>query len=234
MIEKILHISDLHVEDEATGKMWYDLACAIVKKYDPDRCILVITGDIVEHGKQGEYAAAVDGFALLQGVGYEVVVVPGNHDYGPWGNIYRADAHQNFLDFAGNLCDIDGFPFQVAGDGWQILALDSTAHDEEGERFARGRIGNEQLAWLESHLAFSSRTWIAMHHHPTWRNPFLAVADRDDLQALVDRRDCVQYLCGHRHEEDLDLVAAGKFPRDRRVIEIDPRTGYLEVSEIVL
>lgn len=225
MSKKILHISDLHVTDRDTLAAAMALIDKIIEKYDPDTWITVVTGDIVDHGKAGEFRLAAKALWALRRAGFRVYVAPGNHDYGPYGNFYSAGARERFANLAEEIQGVREYPFAVNVEGAQLLFLDSTAHNEKGEPFARGRIGRRQLAWLESHLSSPLPQWIALHHHPTWRNPFLAVSDAADLQALVDRRDNVKYLCGHRHTEDLDLIAAGKFTDGACVIEVDPVSG---------
>lgn len=233
----ILHVSDLHVTDESSGSDWRSLAQVICDRYSPDRWIVVVTGDIVDHGRGAEYAHALPGFSILRARGFRIFIAPGNHDYGPWGNMYSPHAHRRFLAFCEFITGIGTFPHAEERKGWRLLLLDSTAHDEIGEPFARGRIGPRQLAWLEAQLADPRPTYIAMHHRPDWGNAFLAVSDRADLQALVDRRTekgrIVKYLCGHKHEESLDLIAAGKLRDDRRVIEIDPLTGYARSVDLI-
>ena len=227
--KKILHLSDLHVINEETERQWLEAAKTIIECYDPSEWVIVVTGDLVDHGKATEYIRLTDGFIALNAAGFTVYIVPGNHDYGPWGNVYRANAHKNFTYFCEKYADAHAFPAMVDFGPWRLLLLDSTAHGEDGELFARGRIGKEQIAWLESRLSDPRPTWIALHHRPYWSNIFLSIVDRKDLTDLVERRTkrgrLVKYLCGHRHIEDLGVVAAGKFLDDRRILEIDPVNG---------
>ena len=225
MRKKIAHISDPHVTDRESADRFLALVRKMIMRYAPERWTIIITGDLVDHGNPEEFDLVNEGLSLLRIAGFRVYIVPGNHDYGAHGIFYSSKAHLLFLDLAEEIQGIREYPFKIDLDGARLLFLDSTAHNEEGEPFARGRIGARQIAWIETHLADEIPQWIVLHHHATWRNPFLAISDAEDLQAVVDRRDNVSYLCGHRHAEDLELIAAGKFTECACVIEVDPISG---------
>src|SRR5512137_3094208 len=85
MIE-ILHISDLHL-----GKNAYingaakSLLKAAGERYPfagKENTYLLVTGDVTDHGRNGEYNLAGQALSPFKD---QVFITPGNHDYGSWG-----------------------------------------------------------------------------------------------------------------------------------------------------
>ncbi len=80
---KIIHLSDLHIGYGETGNMFKRIAEGLVKKNDPDKDIIVITGDLVDDANHEEhFEEAKAGLKILTKAKFQVLICPGNHDYG--------------------------------------------------------------------------------------------------------------------------------------------------------
>lgn len=87
------------------------------------------------------------------------------------------------------------------GDRWQALLLDSSV---PGTVF--GRLGADQLAWLDERLdvAENISTVLALHHPPISLCPSYrdcCIEDADAVLAIVDRHDALvaAVVAGHAH-----------------------------------
>jgi len=226
------------------------ISSVIASIYSPQAHDVLIAGDIVEGAwSQGglfirqntmeqEYKNAQEALKPLVNVGFDIHMVPGNHDYGPSGLRYTKQAHNRYLDLHREICGRKSnivfsekvFPYRVSYQAWQLLLLDSNVHNGHGVHFSQGRIGNRQLAWLEKMLESSNvPTVIALHHHPRPRNiadRALPIIDRKDFGNIIDsarnRGLKILICCGHKHVEDLGYIAAGKCTDNLRAIEVDP------------
>jgi 3',5'-cyclic-AMP phosphodiesterase len=129
------------------------LACAVVElnALAPQPDVVVVTGDLVEHGSAAEYEHLR---ALLAALVMPVFVIPGNHDsregmreaFGREGYLLRA----GFLHYA-----IEEYPLR-------IVALDTHIPGEHG-----GLLCAERLAWFASALsAAPERPTVVLMHHP--------------------------------------------------------------------
>jgi 3',5'-cyclic AMP phosphodiesterase CpdA len=93
----------------------------------------------------------------------------------------------------------------VAHDGFRFVMLDSLIDAVAGERVDEGRLGEEQLAWLDRQLGASDEpTFVCLHHPPTTiglelMDP-IRLMDGDELAAVIDHHPhVVATLVGHAH-----------------------------------
>lgn len=202
---RLLHLSDPHIRrpgDPLAGRVetlpFFERAIAQVERMAPRPDLVLLTGDIVDCMLPEEYALAR---AVLERLTIPALVLPGNHDHrghlraalGRYLGEVRSPECLAYVD--------DRFPLR-------IVALDSVI-PMQGE----GRLGAEQLAWLEGTLASgAARPTIVALHHP----PFdvgigfmdqLGLEDRDDLLAILARhRQVVGVLAGHVHQTIVRLL----------------------------
>ena len=154
MIE-ILHVSDLHFGQSPYNNGLADsLLKATSARYPfagKENTYLLVTGDITDHGRKGEYASAEQTLSPFAG---RVFITPGNHDYGSLGGtLYSKSKAQYFDDpFADDL----GFkhPFfdkkvfvheltDPSGNTLVMIGLNSCA--KKGlDDCAQGEVGDEQ------------------------------------------------------------------------------------------
>jgi 3',5'-cyclic AMP phosphodiesterase CpdA len=187
-----VQLSDVHVgarrlaRGEATPVGELRRAVAAVGGLDVPADLVLLTGDLVDHGASGEYDALLDALAPLP---CPFVLVPGNHD-----------DPAVLADVAARR----GVPGALARDvglgPLRLLTLSSYVAGSDG-----GRVGPDQLAWLDGELAADGRpTVVAVHHPPV---PIghagldtMRLADGDALGHVVGRHAHVERIvCGHVH-----------------------------------
>jgi Icc protein len=183
----VAHVSDTHFGNDVRDPT--DRAAAVMDHLlalRPRPDLLVLSGDVADHGLASEYAAAR---AWLDRWPGPVAVCPGNHDV--------RDA------FVAGL----GVPARSVVDsgGHRFVMLDSLVDADAGERVDEGRLGTEQLAWLDGELAASdSPTFVCLHHPPVpigleLMDP-IRLVDGDALAAVIGRHPhVIATLVGHAH-----------------------------------
>jgi Icc protein len=183
----IAHVSDAHFGNDlqdptsrATLVMDHLLAM------DPRPDVLVVSGDVADHGLPDEYAAAR---AWLDRWDGPLAVCPGNHDV--------RDAFVAGLGI--------GTRTVVETGGARFVMLDSLIDADETGRVDPGRLGADQLAWLDAQLAEDARPmYVCLHHPPTvigleLMDP-IRLIDGEALAAVVARQPhVVAVLVGHAH-----------------------------------
>lgn len=212
-MRKIIHLSDIHCSERRALKFEH-LVERICCNFRPEECVVCITGDLVDDAyREDAFEAPLGQVQKLRGRGYEVLVVPGNHDYGG-GSKFSRDVQRQVVRFKKMFfshqrhikdpCSSDFYPNIdiIGGDGEEIafLGLDSN----EGElgiwyrRYgADGRFGKRQLSRLKNILyndedVLSCRyRVIYFHHHayscvlPEVIEEFHELHDRKDLGRLI-------------------------------------------------
>lgn len=186
----LAHASDPHVgsvHDDALAAAFAALPDTLATvRPGPD--LLLLTGDLTDHGAADEYRRLA---ALLAPLGVRCLVVAGNHDDPA---VLRAELPQ----LLGVPDDGAGSPAawtDAAGDVL-LIGLDSSS----------GTLGAGQLDWLDGRLAAADRPVLVALHHP----PFPTGLDQLDtewpltdaaaLRAVVARHPVVAgVLCGHDH-----------------------------------
>jgi 3',5'-cyclic-AMP phosphodiesterase len=183
----IAHVSDTHfgnaVQDpaaRAAGVLDHLLAMS------PRPDVLVVTGDVADHGSAAEYAEARAWLARWPGA---LAVCPGNHDV-------RAAYAQGLGRSPREVVDTRGFRF---------VMLDSLIDAVDGVRVDEGRLGDEQLDWLDRTLGASAApAFVCLHHPPATiglelMDP-IRLLDGDALAVVVDHHPhVVAMLVGHAH-----------------------------------
>jgi 3',5'-cyclic AMP phosphodiesterase CpdA len=204
-------LSDLHIgASHDTYRRTREAVARIIRHHAPSEATVAILGDVTESGQPDEYRLALDALGPLIARDYRLVVLPGNHDFGPSGISYSLDAHQAFDAFREEVQGHGGWVHNVEGrrlvcvdschvpgpprSGWARMAqLLSPAR-----RFANGEIGAAQLDVLDAYLEDDMPTHILMHHHPLYVMPGLRLVDADAFWRVVRGRAAGIYF-GHRH-----------------------------------
>lgn len=151
---------------------------------------MVITGDLVEHGTAEEYRVLQE---VVAGFPLPLKLVAGNHDeprqlaaaFGGSELLGRSTSTHYVEEFA-------AFALVVL-DSWQA-------------GIPSGRLGAEQLGWLDGTLATlqPKPAFVALHHPPAPVGiPFLdgmRLEDEDELSDIIARHpQVVRVLAGHVH-----------------------------------
>jgi Icc protein len=194
----IAQLTDLHLTAEG-ARAYGDrvdtnaLAAAAVDRINalvPQPDLVIVTGDVTDHGTAQEYAVAR---GLLDRLRAPVAVMIGNHDE-------REAFREGLSGYAG--VPADGFiQFVVETRPVRLVALDSTAAGAHHGEFCADR-----AAWLDARLAEARDvpTIVALHHPPFdtgiawmdgegagWAAPLLPVLERHP--------QVVRVICGHLH-----------------------------------
>lgn len=180
----IAHLSDPHITTGAlSAEPAFGLYRALgrVLALDPQPDCVIITGDLVDHGRPDEYAAlheVIDRFPL------PLHLVTGNHD-----------GRDELLDAFGGSSYLGGTAqahYTVDYPDATIVVLDSLAPDA-GDA---GRLGPDQLGWLDQALARRADlpAFVCLHHPPI---P-VGIAFMDSIR-LQDGAALAEVIARHRH-----------------------------------
>lgn len=208
---KIAHVSDLHFHKEGEdNKKALSLLEKVKGSYDfaHDEAYLLATGDIVDDGEISQYNNALTALTPFK---EQLLVVPGNHDYGFAGNIFSRESALLFdNEFLPNL-DVS-FRFMQKQPAVKLLddqkgsklltvGLNSVLETSTVLDFARGGIGTQQLEQLDAVLARPEYTDIPklvyLHHRPQKCLWFLEMVDAEDFMAVVNRNNVSVVAFGH-------------------------------------
>lgn len=236
MATMVAHLADLHLEVGAAGRERTDRFRRVLGQLlllRPQPVCVVICGDLVEHGSGAEYRLLEQ---ILRGYPLPLHLAVGNHD-----DPAELNARFSATPFIGN-SSAGRVSYQVEYPDVTVIVLDSRVAGSGG-----GRIGRDQLRWLEGALACGSDkpTLVALHHVPAATGiPFLdtmTLADADELADVVRRSGrVVRILAGHIHRAlmvdfagTIAAVAPGLGLQTRLATEggppqyVDEPTGYL-------
>ena len=201
----IAHISDLHFLPEGTlafGRVdtagCLERAISHLNALEPAPDMVLITGDLTNDGDAAVWTALMDRLGRVQA---PVCAVPGNHDGREL--MRRAFAHLELFPDEGPLC------FAIDLGPLRLIGLDSLIEGEPG-----GRLGAEQIAWLEARLAqVPGKPAMVALHHPPFRTGIdhmdaMMLEDGDALAEVIGRHpQVVRVLCGHVHRSVQCLFA---------------------------
>jgi 3',5'-cyclic AMP phosphodiesterase CpdA len=193
----LAQISDLHFLPKGTlafGRV--DVAGCLERAIDhlnalrPRPDAVLITGDLTNDGDAAVWAELRGALARL---GAPLYPLPGNHD---GRELMRAAfADLGLFQTRGPLC------FAVPLGPLRLIGLDSLIPGDPA-----GRIGPEQLAWLDARLGDAPRTpTLVALHHPPFRTGIdhmdaMMLEDGEALAAVIGRHPHVErVLCGHVH-----------------------------------
>lgn len=194
----IAQISDLHIK--AQGKLTYRqvdtaaalrLAIATLNQMTPRADRVVITGDLVDFGREDEYQTL---YRILQTLEIPYYVMAGNHDD-------RQRLKAAFADYPYLQQHPERVEWQAECGPLRLLALDSSVPQQP-----HGELAADSLQWLDEQLRQQpSRPTLVMLHHP----PFVSGIDHMDRQRLRNPQDLAaviarhpqveRVLCGHLH-----------------------------------
>lgn len=218
-MQAILHVSDLHIgQDDQTTEAAAEVMRAIPARFGTsDKPLVIITGDLTHDGEPEQYAVAKDLVDGVRGHGFEVICLPGNHDYGPAGSHAQARRFTSFKEAFYPLRHV-AYPDVFVMENWAVLALDSMKAETgffDG-LLADGELGSKQIRDLATFLkrlqpmrASGMKVVVALHHHPfmypdqglvraaaEWATHWL----KDGAKLMKELRDQTDVLLfGHEH-----------------------------------
>lgn len=227
--KKVIHLTDLHLgykdDDVSCENTVNDVKTWIMHNCTPrSDYVIVITGDLVDNANieslwnlSGNFIRELSR-ADASGEKYDVLVVPGNHDYGT-----GSDADPKFVSvFKRKYFENPSFEYpyvKIIGDGVShgkiaFIGLDSNQDElnPSDHRLADGEIGDEQLGRLEDALRRDDvkqcqHRIVFLHHHP-FESPIYKfghwLKDKDKLKAVLmtaaeEGIEIDALLFGHNH-----------------------------------
>ncbi|WP_028651318.1 metallophosphoesterase [Nocardioides halotolerans] len=188
----VAHVSDTHFGGPPDARRRAEAVLDHLLALDPAPDVLLVSGDVADHGLPEEYAEAR---AVLDRWPGPRLVGTGNHDVRE--------------PFARGLLDVELAPgplVQVleAAD-FRILMLDSLVPARDGTRIDHGELSADQLAWLDEQLGSDDRPVLLSLHHPPadlglgLMAPIL-LKDPEPLELVVMQHShVVATLVGHAH-----------------------------------
>lgn len=224
----IAHLSDPHLRTDALAAepaASLHRALGRVLALDPRPDCVVITGDLTEHGRVGEYSQLRE---VIGAFPLPLHLTTGNHDN-----------PAALLEVFGGSPFLGGGSsthYAVAHAGFTVIALDSRVADSPA-----GHVGDEQLSWLDDVLAQRPDVpaFVCLHHPPVAVGvPFLDGMRLDDgpaLGAVLARHGNVaRVLAGHVHRAisapfagTAVAVAPSTYRQTSLTLRADRQIGYL-------
>ncbi|MEO5375238.1 MAG: metallophosphoesterase [Alphaproteobacteria bacterium] len=206
-MKKIIHLSDLHIGlDDCARRMGLLVQAIAFAKKPASNYVIVITGDIVNNAFDSSLIPeALSFIKKLKDSGYDVLIAPGNHDYGsgaladkdlvaPFKKAFFGDPKQEFpkLDI------IDGVAFV----GIDSMKGELGFIDRIG---AEGEITSKQLGKLDEILKRKdvqdcAKRVVYLHHHPFDPRPFHGLKDSAALENVLKDAKVSALLYGHNHD----------------------------------
>ncbi len=250
---KFLHISDLHFhKNNKDNTKVIKMLDTLNKKY-PNH-YLIVTGDITDDGNTKQF---INAYIALKPFKDRIFICPGNHDFGAVGNIYSKRRAKNFDKYLTEPLSQDGTFYRDnepvvnvvsnQNDSVMLIALDSNLETKYPFDFACGKIGKNQLAFLESLLSDPNATKmkkiVIMHHHPfIVKDPTMQLKDSNKLmRILYGRTDVLMF--GHKHKSKYwkdtsgigHILASANSPGTSNMVrEISIKAGSILVTDIKL
>lgn len=227
---KLLHLSDLHIgrgSNFENVKIIFERIDNKYNEYD-EKPVIVITGDITDDGKRWQYKLTKQLLESHISKGFQILLCPGNHDYGKNGIIAKRESIARYERYLSQ--DID-FPVVTRIGNCHFIAVDSMEDERDTlDRFgAEGEIGDDQLYDLNCDIETIKKEYphdriiVYLHHHPFYYDFFLRLKDADDFKEVIKNKVDI-LLFGHKHVEKrlknkegkygIDLILASKKSTD--------------------
>ena len=208
---QIVQLSDTHfIEPGAPsegsygndiGEAFEAVAAAMAALPAPD--LVVVTGDVADHGRVEQYRIAAEALASLPA---PVNAVPGNHDNDVEFTVGmgRADVGTSRAMVAGDWLHL----FVDSNRGVMVEAADGRLVDPDGgERLHRnGALGSAESAWVEAmcDATTADHVFVWVHHPPASTLPMQVDEPyTDEWRALLPRCPAIRGIAaGHTHVPD--------------------------------
>lgn len=194
-------------------------AVAALNALEPRPDIVVVTGDLCDHGTVAEYENLAP---LLAPLRMPVFLIPGNHD--------SRDGMRALFGGAGYLPASGFLQYAVEDFALRIVALDTLIAGEHG-----GALCDERLRWLDETLAAApGRPTVVIMHHPPFATGITYMdghgfREPQRLAAVIARHPQVERIaCGHLHrsiDRRFAGTVAGTAPGTAHQIRLDLRPG---------
>ena len=214
---------------------------------------MIVIGDIVDYGHETQYKRAFEALGPFMN---RIFICPGNHDFGALGNFYSRERAKRFDEMLsiplqqGGTFTGDNTPvvntIVESNASVMLIALDTNLETDHPFDFACGKVGQDQLAALESIItnpaAAEMTKVLFFHHHPFMHNnPFMELKDAYDLMRTIYCRVDV-LLFGHKHVsmqwKDYGgipyVLAADNLPGKKYARELSIEKNKIKTADILI
>ncbi len=199
----LVQLTDLHIGPPGTAPYGTDTAAnlrrtaATIREMDLRPAAVLLTGDLCDKGEPEAYELLRTIVAEeLEPLGAPVLTVVGNHDHrGSFRRAYLGEPDADDGTPWYHVTDLDGHDDPV-----RVVMLDSYIAGR-----ATGRLGDEQLAWLDRQLGEAGdRTAVVALHHPSVprgvpRPTDFLLEDRREFADVIASHRVAAVLVGHSH-----------------------------------
>lgn len=186
-------LSDIHIEGNnyPTFREYSEILKEVKNSKDNDT--LVFLGDNTMNGQNIESIFFFGALALSKPAD-NLIIAPGNHDYGNGTGGYDklAERFLRYANFAG--CKIDTNNYYKIIDGYYFIVLTTESDSVNGID-----ISDEQLEWLKGVLDEATKEdkpVFVFSHHPI---NYIEDGPYDKLSNVIDDYEDVLFFCGHTH-----------------------------------
>jgi 3',5'-cyclic AMP phosphodiesterase CpdA len=190
VITRILHVSDLHFGTGNEPVLERGLA-ALIERVQPE--LVIASGDLTNRGRRAEHERAA---AFLNGLGPEVLAIPGNHDI-PY--TFPARFTSTWSEFERQWRTTEP---EYIGSGAHVVGLNSV----RPWRHQSGGVSDAQLERATTKLRQASDDKlriVALHHQMVgapWRTRKRPVARRTHVLAALVDSGAELIIGGHIHQ----------------------------------
>ncbi len=195
----IAHLSDLHLGGPPHARARADLVVGHVLALDPRPDVLLVTGDIADHGLPEEYDAACQVLDRWPG---PILVGTGNHD-----------VREAFADRLSDGRRGERLDQVLETPRARFLMLDSLVAAPPGERIDHGELADISLSWLDDQLAADDRpAFVCLHHPPVeigvgLMDPIMLREPERLAEVLTRHPHHLATLVGHAHTQAASAFA---------------------------
>jgi 3',5'-cyclic-AMP phosphodiesterase len=231
----ICQITDLHIR--LPGQLCYGVvdtakalsAClASIHAIPQAPDVIVITGDLVDFGRDTEYQHLK---SLLESVAIPVYVIPGNHD--DRDALRHAFPSHSYLGAQGSPVNYVVDDFAV-----RIIGIDTTIPGASG-----GIVSEETLDWLDRQLSRApQQPTLLMMHHPPFET---GIGHMDDIglegasslaKVVAHHAQIERIICGHLHRSIATrfagtIASTCPSPAHQVVLDLDQNAAPLFAME---
>ncbi|GAA2804158.1 metallophosphoesterase [Kribbella solani] len=185
----IAHLSDPHLDGTEEARARLRRITSYVSSFSRPVDVVLVTGDLADHGLPEEYAEVASELSL----DVPVLVLPGNHDV----SSPLRTGLASFVTSPG-----EGHPVHQVRDvgGARFVLVDSTVPGAD-----HGLISPDSLTWLDGVLRepFDGPLFVAMHHPPlNLRHPVMdqwKLEQQAPLAEVLTAKPITAILTGHVH-----------------------------------
>lgn len=220
---RIAHISDLHCRGHRDANAVVSEGLEKLKLDLHPEDLLVVTGDVTNHGREDEYEEAR---RLLDPFVGQLLLCPGNHDDGWLGLLWFASARKRWS----KLLEQIKAPTVAQVGHCLVAGFDSVRHTVSPFDTARQNLGGTERKKLSAFLATAADKGlapvVAFHGSTLDDSPFELLLDRAEVKKLLARR-ATYCLMGHEHtrrrvvEDGVVYVSAPAFREQPQAIWIE-------------